>query len=80
MARASLAFAGAVREIAYIVDPSLVIRLELESGTEGSLSLNSVIRFVKKQVSDPVTRRVIIIGIVMWFAKETGSALLGRSG
>ncbi|TGS37806.1 MULTISPECIES: hypothetical protein [unclassified Mesorhizobium] len=77
VARASLAFAGAVREIAYIVDPSLVIRLELESGTEGSLSLNSVIRFVRQQVSDPVTRKVIIIGIVMWFAKETGSALLG---
>ncbi|TIT24452.1 MAG: hypothetical protein E5W70_03880 [Mesorhizobium sp.] len=77
VAKASLAFANAVREIAYIVDPSLVIRLELESGTEGSLTLNSVVRFIKQQVSDPVTRKVIILGIVLWFANETGSALLG---
>ncbi len=76
VAKASLAFAEAVREIAYIVDPSLIIRLELESGTEGSLSLNSVVRYVKQQVSDPVTRKIIVIAILAWFAKETGSAIL----
>ncbi|MDS1135540.1 hypothetical protein [Nitratireductor indicus] len=79
VAKASLAFANAVREIAYIVDPSLTIKLEIESGTEGSLSLNSVIRFVKQQVADPVTRKIIILSVVMWFAKETGAALVGMA-
>lgn len=77
VARASLAFASAAREIAYIVDPSAPIKLELESGTEGSLSLNSVIRFIRDQVSDPITRRVIIATLLAWFIKESGSALLG---
>lgn len=77
VARASLAFAAAIREISYIVDPSLTIKLEFESGTEGSLSLNSIVRFIHRQVPDPVTRKVIIGSIVLWFVQETGSALLG---
>lgn len=77
VARASLSFASAVREIAYIVDPSITIKLDLESGTEGSLSLNSVVRFLKEQVSDPVTRRVIIVAVTFWFIKEIGAAVLG---
>jgi len=78
VAKASLAFAHAAREIAYIVDPSATIKLELESGTEGSLSLNSVVRFIKSQVADPLTRRVIIVSLVMWFVKEGSAALLGH--
>ena len=58
VARASISFVEAVREVAYIVDPSVTIRLELESGTEGSLSLNSVIKYIKKQVSDPVDKKL----------------------
>ncbi|MER8603351.1 hypothetical protein NKH48_06120 [Mesorhizobium sp. M1233] len=77
VAKASLAFANAVREIAYIVDPSLSIKLELESGTEGSLSLNSVIRFIEKQIPDPVTRKIIVVSVVLWFMKEVGAAVLG---
>ncbi len=77
VAKASLAFAAAVREISYIIDPSLTVKLELESGTEGSLSLNSIIHFIRGQVADPVTRKIIVLGILAWFAQETGSALLG---
>ena len=77
VARASLAFAATVREVAFIVDPNVHVRLEIESGTEGSLSLNSVVRFATKHVPDPVTRKVIIWSVIMWFVQETGSALLG---
>lgn len=75
VARASIAFAEAVKEIAYIVDPSLSIRLEIESGTEGSLSINSVIKTIKDAVVDKVTAKVIIGLILGWFAKETASAV-----
>ncbi|MCM2396212.1 hypothetical protein NBH19_08985 [Rhizobium sp. S95] len=75
VARASIAFAEAVKEIAYIVDPSLSIRLEIESGTEGSLSINSVIKTIKDTVVDKVTAKVIIYLILGWFAKETASTV-----
>ena len=77
VAKSSLAFAHAIREIAYIVDPSLSIKIEFESGTEGSLSLNSVVKFIKEQIPDPVTRKVIIVTVALWFAKEFGAAVLG---
>lgn len=75
VARASIAFAEAVKEIAYIVDPSLSIRLEIESGTEGSLSINSVIKTIQETVVDKLTARIIIITILTWFAQETASAV-----
>lgn len=79
VAKASLAFAGAVREIAYVLDPSLVVKLEIESGTSGSLSINSVMRFVRQAIPDPVTRKVILVSLTLWFAKETGAALIGMA-
>lgn len=79
VAKASFAFAGAVREIAYVLDPSLVVKLEIESGTSGSLSINSVMRFVRQAIPDPVTRKVILVSLTLWFAKETGAALIGMA-
>jgi hypothetical protein len=71
VANASLAFAAAVKELAYILDPSLDLRIELASGTEGSLSLNSVLRAVKEKVTDPEVLRTIVVVIIVWFATET---------
>lgn len=73
VARASLAFAAAIRDIAFVIDPSLEIRIELASGTESSLSLNSLIQTLKKQISDPDTLRTVAVVTMMWFAKETGT-------
>jgi len=77
VAKSSLSFADVVKEIAYVVDPSLEIRLEFESGTEGSLSVNSVVKFVRQQVYDPVVRKTVIVAVLFWFAKEAGAALVG---
>lgn len=44
VARASLEFANTLRELAFVMDPSLAFRVELVSGTEGSLSLKAFIR------------------------------------
>ena len=34
VARAALAFDAAIKELAYIIDPGMEIKVELESGTE----------------------------------------------
>src|ERR1041385_2963429 len=48
VARASLAFAATIRDIAFVLDPSVDIRVELASGTESSLSLKPVLRRGKR--------------------------------
>lgn len=70
VARASLAWAETIKEMAFIVDPSLEIRVELVSGTEGSLSLNSLIRSVKNTVSDPRKLKAIAIAVLIYFGQQ----------
>ncbi len=69
-ASASIAFADAIREIAYILDPTFEVRIELSSGTEGSLSINSIIRSLREKATDPETLRTIVVVITLWLAKE----------
>lgn len=79
VAKASLAFAEAVREIAYTVDPFAEIRLELESGSEGSLSINSIVRFVRGTLSDRAAWRTVALATSLWFTQEIASAIVGVS-
>ena len=46
-ARASLAFAEAIKAAAYFLEPGLQVKIELESGSEGNLSLNSILKRLK---------------------------------
>jgi hypothetical protein len=46
VAKAALQWSAALKEIAFIVDPSCELRIELESGTAGSLSLNAKLRAI----------------------------------
>jgi hypothetical protein len=72
ISRASLAFVEAIKEIAYIIDPSVEIVVEIESGTEGSLSLNTIIRSIKTSVTpNKDTLRAIVVFIAGWFADKT---------
>jgi hypothetical protein len=71
VARAALAFAAAIREAAFVLDPSLEISLGFESGTEGSLSLNSIIRSIKNNTKlDPATIKTLIIMVIFWFSTD----------
>jgi hypothetical protein len=75
IARAALAFAGAIRETAYVIDPSVAVRVELVSGTEGSLSINAIIRSIRSSVTEKLTREVLIAAATsaaIWFSLETG--------
>jgi hypothetical protein len=42
--RTAAAFAEAVKEIAFIIEPGMEVKLEFDSGTEGSLSLNALLK------------------------------------
>jgi hypothetical protein len=57
---AAAAFAEAVKEIAFILEPGLDVRLEFDSGTEGSLRLKAVLKSLKTKDS----RRAALISIV----------------
>ncbi len=71
ISRSALAFADAVRELAFIIDPSLDIRIEFVSGTEGSFSLNTWLRSLKPK--DILSRKnLIAVAIVAasWFGSH----------
>lgn len=69
VAAAAIAFSRAVKEVAYVLDPSSQVRVELASGTPGSLSLNGLIRAARK--IDKATLKAIAISVVTYFAFET---------
>lgn len=69
-AKAALAFDIAVKEIAFFFEPGAQVRLELESGTEGSLSLNSLITAAGL---DQARLKAIAWAVMTFFALETVS-------
>ncbi len=73
VSRAAIAWSQAVRELAYIADPSIEVRVELSSGTPGSLSLNAIVRVVKRTSAQHPKLTTIIISALTWFALEIAS-------
>ncbi len=67
VARTSLAFAVALRDLAYVIDPSIELKIGLSSGTEGSLSLNSILRNLKDSKGEELTLKAIAGVVVIWF-------------
>lgn len=63
--RAAAAFAEAVKEIAYILEPGIEVRLEFESGTEGSLNLKARLTELRTQVKTPEGRRAALVGVIL---------------
>ena len=72
VARASLAFAAAIRDIAFVLDPSIEIRIELASGTESSLSLNALIKSLGQKVHDPNYMASVVVGVLAYFGTQFG--------
>lgn len=66
VSRAALAWSAAIKELAFILDPSLEVRVEIASGTPGSFSLNSLIKAVRKAQNEPVTFRALAIVLALW--------------
>jgi hypothetical protein len=69
-ARSALAFDLLVKEVAFAIEPFVTVRIELESGTEGSLSLNSLISSVR---IDRATLKAIAWAVAAFFVADTAS-------
>jgi hypothetical protein len=69
VARAALAFSAAIKVLAAELAPEADVRVELVSGTEGSLSLNSLIRGAGMFVTKERLQQVAI-GIMTYFAMQ----------
>ena len=78
VSRAALAWSAAIKEIAYNIDPLLEVRVELSSGTPGSLSLNSIIKSVKKAIDEPATLGAIVVVALVWFGGEVGKDAIDK--
>ena len=59
VSNSALAFVSAVRELAYILDPSLDLRVEFVSGTEGSFSLNAWLRSLNPK--DLLSKKTLLL-------------------
>jgi hypothetical protein len=74
VSRAAIAWSATIKEIAYILDPTVEVRVEIASGTASSLNLHSFLRFVGKHVKeaqdDPVTMKAIVIALAIHFGWE----------
>jgi hypothetical protein len=70
VARAALAFSAAIKELTYILDPALEVRVELVSGSDGSLSLNSLIRAIKQHPTlSKNALKAGVIAVLAYFAR-----------
>lgn len=83
ISRAALAWAETIREAAFLADPFLDVRVELISGTEGSLDLNSRIRklagSIKDTVSDRKKLKTVAIAVALFFAKDVFDWARGKA-
>ncbi len=71
VSRASIAFVAAVKESGYLVDPTITVRVELNSGTESSLILNTVIKLLGIEEKFKKASYATIIGVVScWVATD----------
>lgn len=71
VSRTALAWASAIREAAYIIDPSLEVRIEVASGTPGSFSLNAWLRDVAKGLGitkedEDLTLKAVALFVLIW--------------
>jgi len=71
VAQASLALASAIKEIAYIIDPGLEIGIDFASGTEGSLSLNTILKTLRRTtIPSHITLRTIALVVIGWLGND----------
>ena len=78
VAHAALAWSAAIKESAFFLDPSIDIRVELASGTEGSLSLNAIIKSVRDTLADKKTIRTIVLTSIFWTLEQAGAWGIGQ--
>lgn len=72
VAKSALSFVAALKEAAFVIDPSLEIEVELTRGFEGSLSLEAIIKAVKEAAGGPPTNlKTAAIVCALWVTGQT---------
>lgn len=74
----SVAFVSLVREIAFIIDPSIEVKVQLQSGTEGSLSLNTLVADLKDPAKRKATLYAVAIAIGVFFGPDIKSYVVSK--
>ena len=70
-ARASIAFAEAIRELAYILDPSAEIRIAVQDSTRGSLSVNALVEALKSARREHPKLFAVLVAMALWMGGQT---------
>lgn len=78
VSRAAIAWSQAIREVAFIVNPALEVRVELVNGTEGSINLNSLITSVRRIASSPAELRAVGYTVAAFFALQLMGWSIGK--
>ena len=78
VARAALEFDALVKELAFQIDPTATVKLDLESGTPGSLKLNSWLKSAKDKALDPKVQWAIVLGVLFHFGEQGAGYLTNK--
>ena len=70
VSRAALAWADAIRQIAVHIDPTIQVEIKLHSGSEGSLSLNSIVRALQSGMPTKIALRAAVAAAAWWFTEK----------
>ncbi|MFH0303523.1 hypothetical protein AAFX91_41790 [Bradyrhizobium sp. 31Argb] len=62
-----------------MLDPSLEVSLKFASGTEGSLSLNTILTTLKEKTTDPATLAAIGLVVLSWFGTDIRQYIMTQS-
>jgi hypothetical protein len=75
---AAAAFAEAVKEIAYVVEPGIEVRLEFDSGTEGSLRLSAILKSLGTAEGRRTALLTVIVTVATTLAHDVASYGLNK--
>lgn len=79
VSHAALHFVTALKEAAKVLSPELEIRIELQSGSEGSLDLHSFITLISHYTElDAINIRFLAMTAAAWFSSKTIDWTVGR--
>lgn len=78
VARASLALVAAIKDITYHLDPLSDVRVELQSGDEGSLELKAWVREKRQKYINPKTVLAATIVFALYFKDEVKEHIISK--
>lgn len=71
LAEVALSFGAAVRDAAFIIDPSIDVRIELRSGAEGSFSFNTLIKALNpRDALSRINLKALSYLCLIWFSSK----------